>query len=507
MALSWVLELKDQMSGPAKQIVINLNAVVKATDNSKKSAQAASVTFGSLAKSMGLMAVARGALNLAEDFASAVFEANRFAERSKIAFEVLTGSASQAKETFEESRRVAIALGVPLEGVATAYRELLLGGEKVENLQTVTKAASDLAALGSGSIESWAQAFADIKSKGELAGRSLMQFKGVIDFDVLARKLGFATHGFKALVTQLSATPVSAQKGIQGLLDAIAAKQGGTLQTVSERLANTFSGMVQSIKDELLSLFEFDAEGSPILEFLHGVRDALKPGGPLVRDIKAGAVAFMEGLGLIKGEGGFESFVKSLKDGTVLGDHFKQTMHDIGAATHYLVRALELAAKGIAAVGSAFSSVEKVGYSWTRWNLGSGAEPTQEAREQIWSMQHPDSTFASGMRGSIRSSMVPAEPSLRETLAAGIPGHADGGIVTRPHVAMVGEAGPEAIIPLNGQSMGGMGARVNLNLEQHFHLHGMEEKSVRQMAGDLHALALPDFQGALDTLAQMMGAA
>jgi hypothetical protein len=505
VALSWVFDLKDGMSGPAKSMVINLTLVQKATEGAKKSAQSASVSFGSLAKSMGLVAVARGALNLAEDFASAVFEANKFAERSKIAFEVLTGSASQAKETFEESRRVAIALGVPLEGVATAYRELLLGGERVENLQTVTKAASDLAALGGGSIESWAQAFADIKSKGELAGRSLMQFKGVIDFDVLARKLGFATHGFKALVTQLSAAPVSAQKGIQGLLDAIAAKQGGTLQTVSQRLANTFSGTVQSIKDELLSLFEFDSADSPVLEFLHGVRDALKPGGPLVRDIKAGAVAFMEGLGLIKGEGGFDDFVKSLKDGTVLGDHFKETMHDIGASTHYLVKALELAAKGVAAVGSAFESVGKISYAWTRGGLGSGVELTQEAREQLWEAQHPDSGLSSGMRGSIRSSM--SGPSLAEELAAGIPGHAEGGIVTRPHIAMVGETGPEAIVPLSSGMRGsGLGARINLNLEQHFHVYGADGAPARELAGDLHALGVGDFQGALDTLASMMGA-
>lgn len=31
--------------------------------------------------------------------------------------------------------------------------------------------------------------------------------------------------------------------------------------------------------------------------------------------------------------------------------------------------------------------------------------------------------------------------------------HADGGIITRPHVGMVGEAGPEAVIPLNKQNM------------------------------------------------------
>ena len=42
-----------------------------------------------------------------------------------------------------------------------------------------------------------------------------------------------------------------------------------------------------------------------------------------------------------------------------------------------------------------------------------------------------------------------------------IPGFADGGIVTRPTLAMVGEKGPEAIIPL-GKGIGGAGITVNV---------------------------------------------
>ena len=43
-----------------------------------------------------------------------------------------------------------------------------------------------------------------------------------------------------------------------------------------------------------------------------------------------------------------------------------------------------------------------------------------------------------------------------------IPGFADGGIVTRPTLAMVGEKGPEAIIPL-GKGIGGAGMTINVS--------------------------------------------
>jgi hypothetical protein len=44
----------------------------------------------------------------------------------------------------------------------------------------------------------------------------------------------------------------------------------------------------------------------------------------------------------------------------------------------------------------------------------------------------------------------------------GIPGLAAGGIVTQPTLAMIGEAGPEAVIPLNRLGGGGGGVTVNV---------------------------------------------
>jgi len=63
--------------------------------------------------------------------------------------------------------------------------------------------------------------------------------------------------------------------------------------------------------------------------------------------------------------------------------------------------------------------------------------------------------------------------SLRESLGGfdlggiNIPGFADGGIVTKPTLAMVGEKGPEAIIPLTGPNAGagmGNGGGVTINV-------------------------------------------
>lgn len=505
--LTWVFQIRDQMSGPAKQIVINLNAVVKATDDVKKKTKEAGHSMGDVFKGIGLERVAEKVLEVGKHLVESVIDMNRFATQTKIAFEVMLGSAGLANETFLEAKRVAFELGAPVEQVAASYKEMLSAGESVDNLQAVAKAASDLSHFEGGSIESWTKAFSNILGKGELGGRSLAAFVGAVDFDVLAKKLGLTTHGYKELTQTLQKTPVSAFKGVQAILQTLQESEAGKIGTISKKVADTFSGTITSIKEQFMDLFEFDSGDSPVLEFLHGVRDALKPGSPLIMGIREGAKSFMEGLGIMTGPGGFEDLVKSLKDGSVLGGHFKETMHDLGRAVHYLVQGLELAAKGIAAVGSAFSAIDKVGYAWMRGHLGSGVDMSQEAREFIWAKEHPDSTFASGMKGQIRSSLPPEEPSLQETLAAAIqvPHMASGGRVTGPTLALIGEGGePETVVP--DSKLGGMGARINLNLEQHFHVHGSEEAPVRELAGDLHALGLGDFQGALDTLASIAGA-
>jgi hypothetical protein len=56
------------------------------------------------------------------------------------------------------------------------------------------------------------------------------------------------------------------------------------------------------------------------------------------------------------------------------------------------------------------------------------------------------------------------------SLLSKIPGLADGGIVRGPTLAMIGEAGPEAVVPLD--RMGGMGGGVTINV------HGGDPESV-----------------------------
>ena len=66
----------------------------------------------------------------------------------------------------------------------------------------------------------------------------------------------------------------------------------------------------------------------------------------------------------------------------------------------------------------------------------------------------PSSTKATGGVGGLNSDLM---KELK-----GVPRMATGGIVTSPTLALIGEAGPEAVVPLD--RAGGMGTTVNINV-------------------------------------------
>lgn len=76
------------------------------------------------------------------------------------------------------------------------------------------------------------------------------------------------------------------------------------------------------------------------------------------------------------------------------------------------------------------------------------------------------STVKSKAKPKASSSKKPTTPAINQGLLnklARIPAMAAGGIVTRPTLAMIGEAGPEAVVPLSGRNAG-MGNVYNINV-------------------------------------------
>ena len=62
-----------------------------------------------------------------------------------------------------------------------------------------------------------------------------------------------------------------------------------------------------------------------------------------------------------------------------------------------------------------------------------------------------------------KGSLSPAQVKELNSLLSGVPALANGGVVNKPTLAMIGEAGPEAVIPLSGRNAG-MGNTINITV-------------------------------------------
>lgn len=263
--LTWTWRLEDQVSGTARTINGTLTLVDSTLKNVGKAADALGTGRGAAKFAAEFTVVAdiihkvedvltelpRRVAELTSEFAKATIEAASFDEQTEISLKYLLGSSAQAKTVLDESKRFALEAGLPFQAVAKEYRNLILGGVKPINVPIVLQAASDVSAMrgeGAAGISSYAQAFANIASQGQLTGRALMQFKGVLDFKTLAAQLGHAGAGFRDLQRILTEAPVGADRGIQAILNSIAAKEGGVLGQVTKDFGDTVPGIIQKIK-------------------------------------------------------------------------------------------------------------------------------------------------------------------------------------------------------------------------------------------------------------------
>lgn len=90
-------------------------------------------------------------------------------------------------------------------------------------------------------------------------------------------------------------------------------------------------------------------------------------------------------------------------------------------------------------------------------------------------MREAQSNFLAGLAIGSSLPSAGAASGAGQNLSLTLPALADGGIVTRPTIALIGERGPEAVVPLDGArrsgggTFGGGGNTVNITFEYHDH--------------------------------------
>jgi hypothetical protein len=252
-----------------------------------------------------------------------------------------------------------------------------------------------------------------------------------------------------------------AKKEVESFATALKDKLSEAVDTAKDKLAEAqgeFDGFATKVSDAVKGALDFNAALESgdygFKGFLDALRDQVK--GVVEYSVNLGKALEMglsqDALGYVLDAGnvaGAEIALELVKGGQTAIDE-----------TNALVEAAQRAADkvGIQAANKWY----KTGVDQATFIVnGLEAELTKLTPKLMAKMDE----IAAKLKRSVNIDVVVTERVNRivSTISSSIPKMADGGIVTGPTLAMIGEAGPEAVIPLSQMgNMGGSGVTINV---------------------------------------------
>ena len=252
-----------------------------------------------------------------------------------------------------------------------------------------------------------------------------------------------------------------AKKEVESFATALKDKLGEAVDTAKEKLAEAqgeFDGFATKVSDAVKSALDFNAALESGDYGFKGFLDALRTQvkGVVEYSVNLGKALEMglsqDALGYVLDAGnvaGAEIALELVKGGQTAIDE-----------TNALVEAAQRAADKVGL--QAANNWYKAGVDQATFIVnGLEAELTKLTPKLMAKMDE----IAAKLKRSVNIDVVVTERVNRivSTISSSIPKMADGGIVTGPTLAMIGEAGPEAVIPLSQMgNMGGSGVTINV---------------------------------------------
>ena len=478
---------------------------------------AGAVGFGLAAKKVfdGFTLMARGAAT-ASKWALGTLQ---FKESNLATLETLLGSKQGANDVFGQAMGLANKTPFAAGSVVKGFRELLGAGFQQDELSPVFQAIGDVAAMNDfdeGVIDRITTAFAQIMGKGKLITEELRQViepsGGLVSYGGVYEEIAKSMNlGVDEVEKVMQRGEVSAKTGINAILKVIQGKSGGQVGAGMLRQSKTLGGLLSTLKDapsamlynldldksagfgsvkgtvqNLVTLFDSTTEsGQRVQTQLLGMFDTLWT--RLFGDLSGeaglarleGVVAkvckgvegvwnlFMSGVELSKG------VVKGFLDGIGMSFGKLGNPEDLRRAGESIGRLFSTIAKAAVWFAEKLESVASTFGQLSAWWNDDGGDRKGTGRTVLSDVG--DFMLDSILPESLASWARDKEWENRQAARRGETAHAEGGIVTQPTRALIGESGPEAVIPLSrshGEGLshlrGGLGGggsvTVNVNL-------------------------------------------
>ena len=179
------------------------------------------------------------------------FEAARSIESIETRFEVLLGSAGDAKKQVKELVDFAATTPFQLEGISEAAAQLLSFGFQQKELQSTLRTLGDIAAGTNKPLQEFSLVLGQIRAAGKLTGERLLQLqeRGANIAPALAKNLGVAESSIRSLVS-------AGKVGFNDVTDALRTltEEGGIFADATQKQSETLNGLVSTLSDNFFAL-------------------------------------------------------------------------------------------------------------------------------------------------------------------------------------------------------------------------------------------------------------
>lgn len=261
--VTYVLNLKSNIPGELNKA----SGSVKNFENKVGSAgQKAQSTFGGMAKFAGLATLAMGAFEVGKSIVTMASDV----ENSKVAFEVLLGSAAKATSMLADMKKFADSTPFTFTDLQQAGKTMLGFQIPANQVMKTLKNLGDVSMGDPEKLKSMTLAFSQMSATGKLMGQDLNQMinAGFNPLGEMARKSGKSVGYFK---DQMAKGAISSEMVAEAFESATA--KGGPFFGMMERMSKTTAGRFSTLKDQIQTVGI--AIGTAILPYLNKLMEGV----------------------------------------------------------------------------------------------------------------------------------------------------------------------------------------------------------------------------------------
>ncbi len=460
----------------------------------------ATAAFAAVAAGLrGCVAASKAYVSMFKAVAAVTFDAGKmaigvaaFKESTQLGFKAMLGTQAAAGQIMRDAQKMAQHTNIPLENVLGTYRQILGAGFQKGEVPNLFQAFADVAAFNGNDlqiIDQFTEIFGEVRAKGVFEMEKLQEIfrasGGVVDKSTVMKNIAENLNiGVDEVAAALGRGQVTANSGLNAVLRAIQSTGGGKVGLGMLDQASSLGGLIARVVDlPRQLLFGMDFGNSQGFQALKGMlRNILSlfaevdGAGQRVQSklFKAFDDLFFKLFGNLSGESGKarieEVLDKVLSNVEFFWDAFLAGMDGVKAFLTSFFNALDPTGKKdftnmskmLEGIGSSLGFVlgnlldglvSLLNFFWKFIAATNEAPWYAPGGPAIYAVYDWMKDFFfnenEGSKKTIPTKPLSTEELLRRNDYMGVGmKFSSGGIVDRPTLALMGEDGPEAIVPL-----------------------------------------------------------